>query len=280
MKTIKSIKSMQKLALSFKGKKKISFVPTMGFLHEGHLSLVRKAKQLGEIVVVSIYVNPTQFSPNEDLDSYPRDLKGDLAKLKKLGVDFVFLPRSQDMYGTGFQTTVTVKNISQGLCGAKRPGHFEGVATIVMKLFQIVQPDVAIFGRKDFQQLAVIKTMVKDLNLPVKIIGGKIVREKSGLAMSSRNSYLSPHEKELAASIYKGLLHIKQEVLKSKNTTAQKMKMIFKSNLPKSRGISIDYIECVHVDTLLPLEKYVKNKTVVAVAVKVGRARLIDNMMY
>jgi pantoate--beta-alanine ligase len=196
MKIISTVKEMQQTALALKREgKSISFVPTMGFLHDGHASLMREGRKRGDVLVLSIFVNPIQFGQNEDLDRYPRNLEGDCSIADEAGVDIVFTPTAAEMYPEGFQTSISVKHVSQPLCGASRPGHFDGVSTVVAKLFNIVMPDAALFGCKDFQQLAVIRRMVADLSIPVEVIGMPIIREPDGLAMSSRNVYLSAQER-------------------------------------------------------------------------------------
>jgi len=193
MQVVRQIKEMQKMSDRLKQEgKRIGFVPTMGYLHEGHLSLVRKAKELCDSIVVSIFVNPTQFGPGEDFERYPRDEEGDKTKLNAAGVDILFIPGAKDLYPSGYQTYMEVAEVSKGLCGDFRPGHFKGVATVVAKLFNIVAPHVAVFGEKDYPQLLVVKRMVEDLNFDIDIIPGVPAREEDGVAMSSRNAYLSP----------------------------------------------------------------------------------------
>ncbi|HWU40139.1 MAG TPA: pantoate--beta-alanine ligase, partial [Candidatus Acidoferrum sp.] len=210
MKIISAIDEMQQTALGLKRQgKTIAFVPTMGYLHEGHASLLREGRTRGDVLVLSIFVNPIQFGQNEDLDSYPRDRERDCRTAEACGVDIVFFPTSAGMYPPGFQTGVAVRELSQSLCGASRPGHFDGVATVVTKLLNIVQPDVALFGCKDYQQLAVIRCMAADLNLPVQVVGMPIVREADGLAMSSRNSYLSPTERQAALCLSRALVRVR-----------------------------------------------------------------------
>lgn len=276
MRVIRSVSQMQKTCLDLKKSKTIAVVSTMGALHAGHLSLVKLAQKKADVVIVTIFVNPIQFSPNEDLAKYPRDEKGDLRKLNSAKVDFVFIPMAQAMYPKNFQTRVSVDQVSQRLCGRVRPGHFQGVATVALKLFQIIQPDFAIFGKKDFQQLKVIEHMVNDLNVPVKIIAAPIVREKSGLALSSRNEYLSPDEHELALFINQGLKRVEQACREKKITTTR-MRQIFLDQMPKNHEIKIDYVECLDSSSLKPLAEPVRGKTLVAVAVWVGNTRLIDN---
>ena len=260
MKIIRSSAAMQKLALKIRKTKTIGFVPTMGFLHPGHLSLVTAAKKSCEVVIASIFVNPTQFGPSEDLSRYPRDEKGDLEKLRAAGCDFVFLPRAKDIYPPDFQTFVTVETVSQALCGASRPGHFRGVATIVAKLFNIVQPNTAYFGLKDHQQVQVIKTMVRDLAMPVKIQALATVRELDGLAMSSRNKYLSPDERLFALGISKGLKAAKALVGKG-TPSAAKLVAAFTQTLAKHPSIRIDYIDVRDAQTLAPLKVYLPRRT-------------------
>lgn len=277
MKIISSPKAIQKICLQFKKKNKsIAVVPTMGFLHEGHIKLMHEARKKAAIVILTIFVNPTQFGPNEDLSRYPRDEKGDLAKAKKAGVDFVFMPKPADMYPEGYETYVEVLNASQKLCGEKRPGHFRGVATIVTKLFNITQPDMAFFGLKDFQQFAVIRRMVENLNFPIKLFGVPTVREKDGLAKSSRNVYLSDDERVRALSISRGLSKIKEAVKAGEKNIATLLK-ILESEIQNSNPTKIDYIEAMDAKTIGPASQYVKGNTLFAVAVFYGKTRLIDN---
>jgi len=277
VKLIKSISQMQKLSLRAKrAGKKIGLVPTMGYLHKGHLELVKKISRLSDLVVVSIFVNPTQFGPKEDFNRYPRDLTGDLAKLKPLGVDYVFAPSAKDMYPEGYQTYVEVENLSKGLCGDFRPGHFRGVATVVCKLFNIVQPELAIFGEKDYQQLKVIERMSRDLNLGIKILAMATVREKDGLAMSSRNSYLSKEERVQAVFLSRALKEAKKMVEqgeKSAEVLIGKVREIISAN---TNG-RIEYIQVRDALDLSPVER-VEKPAQMLVAVWIGRTRLIDNI--
>ena len=254
-------------------------VPTMGYLHEGHLSLVKKAREDNDIVTVSIFVNPTQFGPNEDYGNYPRNEKRDLSFLMKLGVDYVFIPTVEEMYETGHSTFVEVENLTEGLCGARRPGHFRGVATVVTKLFNIIMPTRAYFGQKDAQQFRVIRRMVRDLNISVELVEMPIVRESDGLAMSSRNVYLSPPERIQAPFIHKALLKAVELVRKGiTDTHTIKTEMI--KTLSKGDLINIDYIEIVDEQTLAPvddLKEARSGKVILAVAAYLGKARLIDN---
>lgn len=277
MQVVKNIQEMKKISNNLiQNKKSIGFVPTMGYLHEGHLSLVKKAREDNDFVVVSIFVNPTQFGPNEDFNSYPRDLKRDLDLLEKLNVDYVFVPDVNDMYPKDFSTFVEETKLSKFLCGRSRPGHFRGVCTVVTKLFNIVKPTRAYFGQKDAQQFRILRRMVRDLNLDVEMIEMPIVREKDGLAMSSRNTYLTPEERKEATRLYKSLLKAKEMIesgIKDTEIIKSEMKKILDHPLLK-----IDYIEIVDEETLEPVKK-VENKVIIALAVYVGKARLIDNMI-
>lgn len=254
----------------------VALVPTMGNLHEGHLSLVKKAQQQADVVVVSIFVNPMQFGANEDLDSYPRTLQADCQALEQLGVDAVFTPQVDDMYPRGLeaQTRIEVPGISDILCGASRPGHFVGVATIVCKLFNMVQPQVAVFGEKDFQQLQVIRLMTQDLSLPVDIIGVPTAREPSGLAMSSRNGYLSEAQKQQAASIYRTLQQLAQKLQQGSPQDARRWAV---EELSRT-GFEVDYVEIRNADSLQPATA-ADAKWVALVAAKLGSTRLIDNLV-
>ncbi len=256
--------------------KTVGFVPTMGYLHEGHLSLVRCSKKENDITVVSIFVNPTQFGKNEDFDRYPRDLERDLKLLEKEGVDAVFAPSVEDIYPRGFSTFVEETELSKLWEGAFRPGHFRGVCTIVAKLFNIIKPDRAYFGEKDYQQLQVIKRMVRDLDMDVQVVGCPIVREDDGLAMSSRNTYLSPEERKQAAAIYKSFL-LAQKLVKGGERNPE---VIVKEMEKFLKGFplikKIDYIAVVDPETLKPVKK-IKGGERILVAVRMPSARLIDN---
>jgi pantoate--beta-alanine ligase len=254
----------------------IGLVPTMGFLHEGHLSLMRQARSECDAVVVSIFVNPAQFGPGEDLDRYPRDIEGDRKKCEAAGVDVLFLPTADEMYPDGPSVFVTVEGISDILEGAVRPGHFRGVATVVAKLFNIVKPHKAFFGQKDYQQCAVIKRMVKGLNMDVEVEVLPTVREQDGLAMSSRNSYLGTEERRAAAAVHRALTAAKH-LVEAGAKEPEKLKDRMQAILRQEPGISIDYIEVVDRETLAPLET-IKDKIVILVAVRLGRTRLIDNL--
>jgi len=278
MKIIKKITEMQKIANDLrKQSKSIGFVPTMGYLHEGHLSLMRCARKENDVVVISIFVNPTQFAPGEDYERYPRDEEGDIRKAKEVGVDIVFIPDVKDMYSDDHSTYVEEKVLSAGLCGAKRPGHFKGVTTIVAKLFNIVKPHRAYFGKKDYQQLRVIERMARDLNFDIEIIGCPIVREPDGLAMSSRNVYLNQEERKSALCLYKSLLLAQNMIKKGERNPAIIKKAMEEFILKHPHVKKIDYIEIVDRYTLQPVDKLTGNE-LIALAVFVGPARLIDNM--
>lgn len=277
-KVIKTVKEMQKVADELRGSgRSIGFVPTMGYLHEGHLSLVRCARSENDVTVVSIYVNPAQFGPTEDYKEYPRDVGRDLKLLENEGVDFAFVPSDEEMYPEEVLTNVHVRKLTAGLCGAKRPGHFDGVCLVVSKLFNIVKPHKAYFGKKDYQQYRVIERMVKDLNFDVQIVPCPIVREKDGLAMSSRNVYLSPKERRDATSLYRSLL-LAQELIKNGERDVKVIKKKMEEFLKRFESIrKIDYIEVVDKYTLQPVHE-INGRELIAIAVYIGKARLIDNM--
>ncbi len=257
--------------------KTVGFVPTMGYLHKGHVSLIRCSKKDNDITVVSIFVNPIQFGKNEDLDKYPRDLERDYYICKEEGVDYVFYPSYEEMYPEGYSTYVEVEDLTEGLCGAFRSGHFKGVTTVVNKLFNIVNPDRAYFGKKDYQQFKVIQKMVKDLNMDVEVIGCPLVREEDGLAMSSRNKYLSDEERKSALSLSKALFYGKElfeKGEKNPDVIKEEMKKIILSH-PEVK--KIQYIEIVHPETLKP-KKILEKGDIIALAVYVGDTRLIDNI--
>lgn len=255
---------------------KVAFVPTMGNLHAGHISLVTEALKHADRVVASIFVNPTQFGPNEDFDSYPRTLDNDCAQLAEGGCHLVFVPSVDEMYPERNGTWVDVDDLGDTLCGASRPGHFRGVTTVVSKLFNIVQPDVACFGEKDFQQLAVLRRMTKDLFFPIEIVGVPTCREASGLAMSSRNGYLSAPEKQLAAEIHKVLQALKAEIM-VKSADFRSLESKYSQTL-EAKGFRVDYLQIADADTLLPAT-LPSSRLVVAVAAKLGGTRLIDNVV-
>ena len=253
----------------------IALVPTMGYFHEGHLSLMRRAKTLASRVVVSLFVNPIQFGPQEDLARYPRDFDRDAALAKGEGVDVLFAPEAAAMYPAGSRTRVTVSGLTEGLCGATRPGHFEGVTTVVAKLFHLVKPQVAVFGQKDLQQLAVIRRMTADLNWDIEIVGHPIVREPDGLAMSSRNVYLSPQERLAALGLNRAIRHARQQVREGLTDAAELLREV-REMLAALPGVAPEYVECVDAMTLEPCARLVPG-VVLAIAARVGTTRLIDN---
>lgn len=253
------------------------FAPTMGYLHEGHLSLVRQARQENERVAASIYVNPTQFGPAEDLAAYPRDLERDLALLEKEKVDLVFTPDTETMYPPGFQTEIQVKGVSQPLEGTARPGHFTGVATVVAKLFNIVQPTRAYFGQKDAQQATVLRRLVEDLNFPIELIVCPTVREKDGLAMSSRNAYLAPAERAAAPILYKALLAARQAILDGEQD-AYRLRQMMRDQIAGEPLARLDYVSVADPDTMIELDG-VGQKALLSGALFIGKARLIDNIL-
>lgn len=255
----------------------IAFVPTMGYLHDGHLALLREGRKRGDDLILSIFVNPTQFGPGEDLDAYPRSFERDAELAKKIGVDAIFAPAADALYGSHFQTYVSLEKLPNHLCGLSRPVHFRGVATVVTKLFNIVKPHVAIFGQKDFQQLAVIRQMVQDLNLDIEIVGMPTVREADGLAMSSRNAYLNSTERKAALCLYQALRQAQADVQKGEteaDTLVTRATDLIRSH-PEAR---IDYIAVCDPDTLGDV-KHLKGTALMALAVFVGKTRLIDNML-
>lgn len=284
MRIISSAAAMQKLALQWKQRGvRVGCVPTMGYLHAGHVSLVRAARQRGGnngVVVVSIYVNPTQFAPTEDLSQYPRDLKRDLKMCREAGVDVVFTPGDAEMYPGktegGFSTYVVEEKLSRTMEGAARPAHFRGVTTVVAKLFNLVLPDVAVFGQKDFQQAAVIQRMVRDLNFPVRIIVAPTLRERDGLAMSSRNKYLDAEQRAQAVILYHALQAARAAV-KTKSISAERLKTDLKEFITAAPLARLDYVEFFDPETLAPVER-AKPGTQMALAVFFGKTRLIDNV--
>lgn len=258
--------------------KSIALVPTMGFLHEGHLSLIRIAKKEADFVIVSRFVNPTQFAPNEDLDAYPSDRAHDIKLTQEAGADVLFEPQSAEIYAQNHMTWVEVPSMSRFLCGETRPTHFRGVCTILAKLFNVIQPDVAVFGEKDWQQLTIIRQMVKDLDMPVRIIGGALIREADGLAMSSRNAYLTSEERARVPHIQKGLLLLAENVRSGEESVVALEKIFcdyIAENIPTAK---VDYIQIFKQNTLELLDK-IEDSARVAVAVYVGKARLLDNII-
>lgn len=275
MKTETSIQGLSAALNTARSTRKIiGFVPTMGNLHQGHLNLVREARRLCDVVVVSIFVNPIQFGPNEDFDSYPRTLEQDSNLLADAGCDIIFAPSVEQMYGKNPRlTTISVSGITNDLCGAKRPGHFDGVAVVVTKLFNIVQPNFAFFGQKDFQQLAVIKQMVQDLNMPIEVIGVPITRAEDGLALSSRNGYLSDEHRQTAPAIFKTLKMAEENLHKGQTLLDVLVQM--KTQLT-TNGFEVDYVEA-RTPMLQVVEQFDQD-IILFVAAKIGKTRLIDNL--
>lgn len=255
----------------------VGFVPTMGYLHEGHKSLMEAARVNNDKVVVSVFVNPMQFGPNEDLESYPRDFEKDSALCESVGVDLIFHPEPEEMYADGFCSYVDMNGLTTELCGKSRPIHFRGVQTVVLKLFNIVKPDRAYFGQKDAQQLAVIKRMVKDLNVDTEIVGCPIVREADGLAKSSRNTYLNPDERK-AALILSRSLKLGRELIENGETDSNAVIKAITDSINTEPLAKIDYVDVVDFDTITPVDRIGKS-VLVAIAVYIGKTRLIDNFI-
>lgn len=278
MRLVTKIKEMRQFSSDAKkAGKSIVFVPTMGCLHEGHASLLKKGRKLGDILVMSIFVNPIQFGPKEDYVLYPRDLKKDLALAEINKVDVVFNPLAEEMYPDNFQTAIEVERLDNHLCGISRPGHFKGVATVVAKLFNIVKPDIAVFGEKDYQQLLIIKRVVQDLNMDVTVVSMPIIREANGLAMSSRNNYLNKDERRAARCLYTALL--KGEDMFHNGVTDARAILQKMRNIIEAEPLAvIDYIKVCDVNTLDDLEG-IADKALLALAVKIGKTRLIDNII-
>jgi pantoate--beta-alanine ligase len=275
MRSVITITDLRSARLSFPGK--VGLVPTMGYLHEGHLSLVRRAREDCDHVVVSIFVNPTQFGPKEDLSNYPRDIDRDLSLLEPLGVDLVWMPPAEIMYPPGFQTWVEVEMITQPLEGSTRPGHFRGVTTVVAKLFNAVQPHNAYFGQKDAQQAAVIRQMTRDLNFPVEIVVCPIMREPDGLAMSSRNVYLDPEQRK-AATVLSRALQAAKEAYDNGERDAETLRRKMREILASEPFANVQYVSCADYDTLEELDT-VTGKALLSMAVFIGKTRLIDNVV-
>ncbi|MFZ5986209.1 MAG: pantoate--beta-alanine ligase [Bacillota bacterium] len=278
MRVIETISDLKALIRSQKkAGKTIGFIPTMGYLHEGHLSLVKVSRQHNDITIMSIFVNPTQFGPNEDFDKYPRDMESDFYKAESAGVDIIFAPGVSEIYPEGYRTYVNVEGITEVLCGKSRPGHFRGVTTIVNKLFNLVEPDRAYFGQKDAQQVAVIRKMVRDLNMNLEIVTCPIVRESDGLAMSSRNVYLSEDDRKSAVILSKSLFGAEELVRDGERKKDNVVKFI-KSMIETENRAQIDYVEVINADTLEEIE-ILDGRVLIALAVKFGSTRLIDNVV-
>jgi pantoate--beta-alanine ligase len=276
IKIVDNVKDMQALSTRIKKEGRIiSFVPTMGALHEGHLSLMRVAKEKGDFLVVSIFVNPTQFGPNEDFNKYTRDLEGDIKKIREIGVDVVFSPDVNEIYPEGFETYVEVQELQKPLCGQFRPGHFKGVTTVVLKLFNIIKPDIAVFGEKDYQQLLIIKKMVRDLHLEIEIIGMPIIREEDGLALSSRNAYLSHEDRTRALALSESLREIEKR-FKEGNKNTNDLVQFGIEILNESHVTDIDYLE-IRNGNSLGSAKEAQPGDIAAIAARIGHTRLIDN---
>jgi pantoate--beta-alanine ligase len=279
MQIIRTVGEMKEFSSrSRKAGKTIAFVPTMGFFHEGHLSLMREGRKRGDLVIISLFVNPTQFGPKEDFKNYPRDFERDRKMAEEVGVDILFAPEASDMYPPDHQTIVRVEKVTQNLCGRSRPTHFQGVTTVVLMLFEIVMPHVAIFGEKDYQQLATIQQMVKDLHLSVEVLGMPTVREADGLAMSSRNKYLQPDERKAARSLYRSLQRVK-ELLQKGERKADRILDEVNGILRSEPLVRIDYVQICDAHTLQDVDR-VEGDVVVALAAYLGKTRLIDNLVF
>lgn len=279
MKIINKINTMKTLADELRNKqRKIAFVPTMGYLHEGHLELMKVGRANADSLIISIFVNPAQFGQNEDIDTYPRDIEGDSKKAKDVGVDILFSPDAEEIYPGGYQTKIKVAELDQYLCGISRPGHFDGVATIVTKLFNIVKPHMAIFGEKDMQQFQIVKRMVRDLNMDIEIVGVPIFREPDGLALSSRNSYLSPEER-IAALCLKDALDIAKSMVISGERKSSKILDAITEYIAGHPFTKIDYISICDSETLHDVDVIADNPVLLALAVFIGKTRLIDNAL-
>jgi len=278
VRTVTDVEAMQSYAEEARREGKvIALVPTMGFLHEGHLSLIRLADEAADVVVTSIYVNPTQFGPSEDVDQYPRDIDRDTTLAQQAGTDVLFVPTDKAMYSQGYQTFVTVENLTRGLCGAFRPTHFRGVTTIVTKLFNIVRPHISVFGQKDAQQAIVIKRMTRDLNFDIEIKVAPIVRHEDGLAMSSRNKYLTPQQRSQAPVLYQSLCAA-NKMIEEGERNPNVVKKHTKDMIEAIASSKIDYIEIVNAETLEPVRE-IRGNILIALAVYIGKARLIDNIL-
>jgi pantoate--beta-alanine ligase len=279
MEVIKTIKEMKEFSSQARrAGKTIAFVPTMGYFHDGHLSLMREGRRRGHLLIISLFVNPTQFGPNEDFKNYPRDFERDSKMAEEVGVDVLFAPEASDMYPLNHQTIVRVEKVTQNLCGRSRPIHFQGVTTVVMMLFEIVMPHVAIFGEKDYQQLVTIQQMVRDLHMSTEVVGMPTVREADGLAMSSRNAYLLPEERKAALSLYRSLQKAK-ELLQKGERKAERILHEMKGIFQSEPLVRIDYVQICDATTLQDVDR-IEGDVVVALAAYLGKTRLIDNLVY
>ncbi len=278
MRVVESIKGMQDLSESLRRQGKvIAFVPTMGYFHKGHLKLFEEGGKRGDVLVVSLFVNPIQFGKGEDFETYPRDFERDKGLAEEAGVDVLFTPSAEEMYPEGFQTYVTVERVTKNLCGAFRPGHFKGVTTVVAKLFNIVKPHIAIFGEKDYQQLVTVRRMVKDLNMDVEVVGVPTVREDDGLAMSSRNTYLSHEERKAATLLYRALKEGERLYREGERNGRNIVKAV-ESVLRRESLIRIEYVKVCDPETIEDLET-IEERALLALAARIGKARLIDNLL-
>ena len=278
MQTIDDPSAVQRLCESLRSAgKTIGFVPTMGFLHEGHLSLMRRARAENAVLTVSIFVNPTQFGQGEDLDSYPRDLQGDLTRVEGVGGDLVFAPSADSIYPRGFCTFVEIAELTEGLCGASRPGHFRGVATVVTKLFNLIKPHRAYFGQKDYQQSVVIRRLVADLNFDLNVVVLPTVREPDGLAMSSRNARLTPEQRKAALVLYQSLRH-SEDLVRTGETNAKAIRDEMRAMIEAEPLARIDYVALCDPETLQAVDR-IEGSTLAALAVRFGSTRLIDNIL-
>ncbi|WP_059170936.1 pantoate--beta-alanine ligase [Bacillus sp. FJAT-27445] len=279
MKLVEGIKELrEELSAHKRNGQSIGFVPTMGYLHEGHLALIQKARKENDVVVVSIFVNPLQFGPNEDFDSYPRDLGHDRRLAEQAGADYIFTPSVSEMYPAAPSVKITVQDRTDVLCGKSRPGHFDGVATVLSKLFNIVMPDRAYFGQKDAQQVAVVEGLIRDLNIPVKLVAVETVREEDGLAKSSRNVFLTPEERKEASSLYLSLRSARAAIESGKRNPGAIIENM-KSIIENQTSGKIDYIELYSYPELKPIET-LEGQFIIALAVRFSGARLIDNMIF
>jgi pantoate--beta-alanine ligase len=279
MEVIKTIKEMKEFSSQARGAgKTIAFVPTMGFFHEGHLSLMREGRKRADLLIVSLFVNPTQFAPHEDLKNYPRNFERDRQMAEEVGTDILFAPEADEMYPRDHQTRVLVEKVTQNLCGRSRPTHFRGVTTVVMMLFEIVTPHVTLFGEKDYQQLVTIRQMVKDLHMSVEVVGMPTVREADGLAMSSRNTYLLPEERKAALSLYRSLQRAKA-FLQEGEPRASRILDEMDGILRSEPLVRMDYVQICDADTLQEVDR-IEGDVVVALAAYLGKTRLIDNLVY
>jgi pantoate--beta-alanine ligase len=279
MEIITTVKEMKEFSSrSRQAGKTISFVPTMGYFHEGHLSLMREARTRGDLLIVSLFVNPTQFGPKEDFKNYPRDFERDRKMAEGVGVDILFAPQASDMYPPDHQTIVRVEKVTQNLCGRSRPTHFQGVTTVVSMLFEIVMPRVAIFGQKDYQQLVAIQQMARDLHMSVEVLGMPTIREADGLAMSSRNTYLSPDERKAALSLYRSLQMANESLQKGERKVDRILREMYEI-LRSEPLVRIDYVQICDAHTLQDVDR-IEGDVVIALAAYLGKTRLIDNLVY